>query len=133
MSKGKHKISKAQAKKYADEFDKQKKDHPNQFKDIPEGFLFEAADVKTLMSHPDTEYFMIRFGFKKTKKRDGTEKDMVAPILMVLNSKMEIINPDSGNTIAASSAKTMDSDEEGGGFLDEAEPTPPPPPPSLNF
>jgi hypothetical protein len=138
MPTGKHKISRAQAKKYADDFDKRKKDHPDELKDVPDGFLFDASDVKTLMSASGTEYFVIRFGWKKTKRKDGTEKEMIAPILMVLNKDFEIINPDSDpladDAIAMRTIETTAGDgDDGGGFLDEGDPIPPPPPPKFDI
>ncbi len=135
MPKGKHKITKEKARKYAKDFDKKKKEHPGELKGVPEGFLFEAADIKLLMSAPETKYFLIRFGWKKTELSEGIEKEMITPILMVLNEKMEIINPDSGlgiETRAIRSAQAMDN-EEGGGFLDEATPIPPPNIPAIDL
>ncbi len=134
MQKGKHKISRAQAKKYVDDFDKRKKEHPNEFNGIPAGFVFDADDVKTLLSPPDSVYFMIKFGWKKTKMHDGTEKEMIAPILTALNKAYEIINPDSvaaQNPAPATRALALaegdeGEDEEGGGYLDEGRPVPPP-------
>lgn len=128
MPKGKHRISKSKAKKYFEDFDKRKKDHPKDFNGIPEGFLFEAEDVKTLLSHPDSFYFMLKFGWKKTKKHDGSEKEMIAPVLMVLNEKYEILNPDSAaeNKLAAGATRAFGDEDEGGGYLDEGAPIPPP-------
>ncbi len=126
MAKGRHKISKDKAKACVSDFKKRKKDHPDELKGLPEGFLFDAEDVINLLKPAETRYFVIKFGWKKTKMSDGTEREMVAPILMVLNEKYEVIHPNGTDKMATTRSLELRDDDEGGGFLDEADPIPPP-------
>lgn len=129
MEKGKHRISGAKAKKYADAFVKRKKSHPNELKGVPEGFLFNAEAVRSLVKPSEAKYFLIKFGWKNTKDVDGVEKEMIAPILMALDGRYEVINPGgTGETPASRALLAPDGEDEGGGFLDEGTPIPPPPP-----
>jgi hypothetical protein len=128
MPSNKHKIPRSEAKKFAKEFDRKKAEGKETLKDIPDGFLFTADEVKELLSNPRAVSFVIRFGWKKTQMGNGTEKDTICPILMVLDDKNKIIEGSSdAATDDAMAMSARDAGEPGGGFLDEGDPIPPPP------
>ena len=123
----KHKIPKSDARKLAKEFKKKKDEGNETIRNIPDGFLFKADEVRELLSHSEAVSFVIRFGWKKTKMGNGTEKEIICPILVVLDSHGKIIE---GSTLSeedgAMAMATRDGGESGGGYLDEGDPIPPP-------
>ena len=124
----KHKIPRSDAKKMVKEFDRKKAQGKETIKDIPDGFIFKADEVRELLNTPLAESFVIRFGWKKTRMGNGTEKEMIAPILLVLDANNNIIEDTTAEDSENSPAMTTRSTEEsGGGYLDEGDPIPPPP------
>jgi hypothetical protein len=140
MAKGKHRITKKRAKELVDAMKQKKATSPPPFKDLPDGYIFEIEDVKTLISATNAAYFVIQLGWQEATTGPGGKKADMTPVLCVTDSQYNIIeapDPLAGESLAATtdtetsvsrtfSTESSEDGDDGGGFLDESKPFPPP-------
>lgn len=143
MAKGKHRITKKKAKDLVDAMKQKRATSAPPFKDLPDGYVFEIEDVRTLISSTNAAYFIIQLGWQEATTGPGGKKAGMTPVLCITDSQYKIIEaPDPiasaslGTTEPAESvlsaslaftAESTDDEGDGGGFLDESNPYPPPP------
>jgi len=142
MAKGKHRITKKKAKDLVDALKQKRAGSAQPFKDLPDGYVFEIEDVRTLLSSPNAAYFIIQLGWQEATTGPGGKKAGMTPVLCITDSQYKIIeapDPVEGESLATSeptasatsaslaiSTDTTDDEGDGGGFLDESKPYPPP-------
>jgi hypothetical protein len=127
MPSGKHKIPRDKAEKMIKKF-KELRGSGKPLPALPDGYIFDAEDVKTLLSHPQARHFVVSFGIKETEE-NGKSKGEVSPILTVADDQYRTLQSTLTNTAVKSSASESINEmgDEGGGYLDEGKPYPPPP------
>jgi hypothetical protein len=127
MPSGKHKISRDKAEKMIKKFIEER-GSGKPLPALPDGYIFDAEDVKTLLNQPQARHFIVSFGIKEPEA-NGKLKGEVSPILTVADEQYRTLQSTIIETVVKLSAsESMNKvGDEGGGYLDEGKPYPPPP------
>lgn len=134
----KHRIPRSKAREMVDKFKKRRGQGPAKpLPLLPDGYVFEAKEVKELLDNPAAHYFIISLGISESQEK-GKPKESISPILCVADSDYKILSGAAEATAASKSAfldisgeaaalNADDNNDDDGGFLDESNPYPPPP------
>lgn len=125
MPSKKHRIDRTKARELTKAFKAKRGAANGLFRKIPDGFMFDAAEVRNLLSAANAAHFVIGFGWKP-----GAQENLT-PVLFTLDKDYRIIeatpkdSPHDGVLMPLDEGDTG-AENGGGGFLDEADPVPPP-------